>query len=134
MLKAWNLPTTRYKPFQTRKPLQVPSVISERFEKVHDTQFQKWYDEMLENTRPESRMKGTKEIELQDTPYLENIEGVLQNQNIYEDMDDQWDIPSPVQSPSEGGSLNGAQLDVQKLMSFLGMRVYHNANQAQRRS
>ena len=84
-------------------------------------QTKKWYDEMLENTKPESRMEETTKTELQDTPHLENTKGVLENQNIYEDMDGQWDIPSPVQSPSEGRSLNGAQLNVQKLMSFLGM-------------
>ena len=96
-------------------------MISERSEEEHDTQFQKWYDEMLEHTKHESRIEETKEIELQDTPHLENREGVLETQNMNENIDDQWDIPSPAQSPSKGCSLNGAQLNVQKLMSFLGM-------------
>ena len=43
ILDAWKLPTTINKPIQTGKPLQVPSVISERIKEEHEAQFERWY-------------------------------------------------------------------------------------------
>ena len=38
-------------------------------------------------------------------------------------MPEAWDMPFPLPSQSEGRSVTGAQLNVQKLMSFLGMPI-----------
>ena len=50
-----------------------------------------------------------------------NQEGNINNSNLHEANSESWDIPLPSQAPSKGQSLNGAQLNVQKLMNVLGM-------------
>ena len=120
---AWKLPTTINKPIQTGKPLQVPSVISKKSEEEHEAQFERWYQDMLKHPNPEEHESHPRfgETESQLGPLDTTYPPLDSISHSDHDKQEPWNMPFPPQTPSEGRSVVGAQLNAQKLINFLGM-------------
>ena len=77
---------------------------------------------MLENTRLTNMPKVEVQKHELDEVYPNHLnENVEVSPEFANDAQDLWDMPFPPQTPSEGQSVRVAQLNAQKLMSFLGM-------------
>ena len=74
ILNAWATPTTVTKVPRLGKALQIPSTISEKSNEDHDTQFEKWCDDMLEQTGPEHNPpQETTPITIDSSDHLDEI-------------------------------------------------------------
>ena len=74
ILNAWATPTTVTKVPRLGKSLQIPSTISKKSNEDHDTQFEKWCDDMLEQTGPEHNPpQETTPITVDSSDHLENL-------------------------------------------------------------